>query len=304
MYNSIDNQPLVSVGIPTYNRPDKLLSALTNVTKQTYGNLEIIISDNCSPDKKVTQIAKEFVEKDCRVKYFRQTENLGALLNFQFVLKKSSGKYFMWHPDDYEMVDTNYIASLAGEIKNNFLIFPLFILSYLGEEGSKTFFSEYENLSNVQQYLLAWCSNGGGYPFYGLYNRKILMDSGYIFYLEKCKDWKYYNEGLFLHQIFAHTSVKYYPKAKFLVDTSSTNINNLSQRTLLEAFTYYAFESIRLYSESSLTAGNKEEVLQLIYKRYGDYILSLSSLNSSPENIIKRVFNKLRKILKKWLFWV
>ena len=38
----IENQPLVSVGIPTYNRPEGLRQTLDCITFQTYKNLEII----------------------------------------------------------------------------------------------------------------------------------------------------------------------------------------------------------------------------------------------------------------------
>ncbi|MBU4370171.1 glycosyltransferase [Patescibacteria group bacterium] len=46
-----NNQQLVSVGIPTYNRPESLRRTLECITSQTYKNLEIIISDNCSPNQ-------------------------------------------------------------------------------------------------------------------------------------------------------------------------------------------------------------------------------------------------------------
>ncbi|MHC5718428.1 MAG: glycosyltransferase family 2 protein, partial [Nostoc sp.] len=39
-------QPLVSVIIPTYNRPEYLKQAIASAIKQTYQNIEIIISDN------------------------------------------------------------------------------------------------------------------------------------------------------------------------------------------------------------------------------------------------------------------
>ena len=42
------NLPLVTVGIPTYNRPKGLERTLQCILNQTYANLEIIISDNCS----------------------------------------------------------------------------------------------------------------------------------------------------------------------------------------------------------------------------------------------------------------
>jgi glycosyltransferase involved in cell wall biosynthesis len=95
-----DNEPLVSVGIPAYNRPEGLKKTLESITGQTYRNLEIIVSDNCSPDPNVERIAKDFEKLDNRIQYFRQTENTGAANNFRFVLGKARGEYFMWAADD------------------------------------------------------------------------------------------------------------------------------------------------------------------------------------------------------------
>ena len=301
MSYSIDTQPLVSIGIPTYNRPKHLRMALENIIKQTYTNLEIIISDNCSPNSEVARIAQEFADKDPRIQYFRQPENLGALFNFEFVLKKSSGSYFMWHPDDYQMLDTDYILNLVEEIKNNFLTFPLFVLSHLGEEKSRAFFKEYENLNNSHEYLMAWCSNGAGFPLYGLYNRNMLLESGYTSYFEKSKKWVYFGDDLFLHQVFLDASVKYCSKARFFVESSSSSYFKISKKALLECFIQCSFETVRLYSESALLPKEKEEVLQIIYKRYSDYTLSffprlsLFSPYKQFTSFLKKTYDKLSK---------
>ncbi|MFC1780893.1 glycosyltransferase family 2 protein [Planctomycetota bacterium] len=93
-------QPLVSVGIPTYNRPEYLKRTLDRIVSQSYKNLEIIVSDNCSTDKQVQKVAREFASKDHRIKYHIQNKNMGASQNFKFVLQKATGKYFMWAADD------------------------------------------------------------------------------------------------------------------------------------------------------------------------------------------------------------
>jgi glycosyltransferase involved in cell wall biosynthesis len=94
------NERLVSVGIPAYNRPQGLKNTLKCITTQTYRKLEIVISDNCSPDHDVEKIAREFAGIDSRIKYYRQPENRGSLFNFDFVLEKATGEYFMWAADD------------------------------------------------------------------------------------------------------------------------------------------------------------------------------------------------------------
>ena len=56
---------------------------------QTYTNLEIIVSDNASPNPEVEKIAREFTSRDSRIIYYRQEKNKGAVLNFVFVLKQA-----------------------------------------------------------------------------------------------------------------------------------------------------------------------------------------------------------------------
>lgn len=94
------NQPLVSIGIPTYNRPQGLVETLNMLLVQTYQNLEIIVSDNCTPGDEVKNILDEYSRKDGRIKYFIQEENKGITFNYQFLLEKAGGQYFIWCTDD------------------------------------------------------------------------------------------------------------------------------------------------------------------------------------------------------------
>ena len=63
--NNSDNKTLlfsdklVSIGIPAYNRAEGLARTLASLEAQTYKTLDIIISDNCSPDPEVKGIAEK-----------------------------------------------------------------------------------------------------------------------------------------------------------------------------------------------------------------------------------------------------
>lgn len=98
--NPESGMPLISIGIPTYNRPEGLRRTLVELTRQTYRNLEIIISDNASPSDATREVVAEFMRNDERIRYFKQHKNLGPVNNFQFVLDQSRGEYFMWAADD------------------------------------------------------------------------------------------------------------------------------------------------------------------------------------------------------------
>ena len=91
--------PKVSIGMPVFNSEFKIKKALDSLLAQSFTNFETIISDNCSKDKTM-HICEDYKSKDYRIKYFRQSQNIGAFSNFEFVLNKAKSKYFMWACDD------------------------------------------------------------------------------------------------------------------------------------------------------------------------------------------------------------
>ena len=87
--------PIVSIGIPVRNGEELLEKAIKSALSQTLKNFEIIISDNASIDS-TQQICKKYKNIDSRISYFHQKKSVNWLVNFNFVLKKAKGKYFVW----------------------------------------------------------------------------------------------------------------------------------------------------------------------------------------------------------------
>jgi len=110
-------QPLVSVGVPTYNRPATLERTLKSIVEQSYKNLEIIVSDNGSSDFEVEKVIQGFTS-DPRVTYFRHPVNKGASFNFDFVLERAGGDYFMRLADD-DWIDKNFIRNCISFLSAN-----------------------------------------------------------------------------------------------------------------------------------------------------------------------------------------
>lgn len=107
--------PLVSAGMTTYNQPDYLKLALDAVLNQTHSNLEIIISEDCTPCEKTKALIREYAQKDSRIKSFSQPTNIGPPANLQFVLKQASGEYFFWADDD-DLRDERWIEVLLQKL--------------------------------------------------------------------------------------------------------------------------------------------------------------------------------------------
>lgn len=99
-------KPLVSIGIPTYNRADSFLSeTLQSALDQKYRNIEIIVSDNCSTDN-TGEVVSSF--NDERIRYFRQNENIGPFRNMNYCLENARGDYFLMLHDD-DLIDPDFI---------------------------------------------------------------------------------------------------------------------------------------------------------------------------------------------------
>ncbi|HZL30486.1 MAG TPA: glycosyltransferase family 2 protein [Pseudolabrys sp.] len=91
--------PKVTVGVPVYNGAATLGSALDALLKQTFADFEIVISDNASTDD-TSDICAKYIAEDARIRCYRQATNIGAELNFKFVLEQARAPYFMWSACD------------------------------------------------------------------------------------------------------------------------------------------------------------------------------------------------------------
>ena len=101
-----NNTPLISIAIPTYNRANSYLrDALESALAQSYDNIEIIVSDNCSTDT-TESLVKEY--DDHRIRYYKHSENIGLKNNFNFCVEKAKGRYFLLLCDD-DLIDNDFI---------------------------------------------------------------------------------------------------------------------------------------------------------------------------------------------------
>src|SRR5690349_21833526 len=92
--------PRVSLGMPVYNGEDFLEQALQSLLKQTFGDFELLISDNASTDRTAT-ICQDYASADARIRYHRNPVNLGFCRNQNSVITGARGEYFLLtHHDD------------------------------------------------------------------------------------------------------------------------------------------------------------------------------------------------------------
>ncbi|MCZ4496771.1 MAG: hypothetical protein JWM25_1354, partial [Thermoleophilia bacterium] len=128
-------QPLVSIQIPTYNRPEYLALSLRSAIEQTYENLEILVSDDASPNREVEAVVREVAAGDPRVRYVRQPENLGNIANFVWALRASRGEYCKALCDDDLIAPTHVERLLAPMVDDPRISFAFSYFQHIDAHG-------------------------------------------------------------------------------------------------------------------------------------------------------------------------
>lgn len=111
-----NEKELVSVVIPTFKRPEKLLRALKSVICQTYQNIEIIIVDDNGKNSFKQQETESVIEKyynEENLSYIVHKDNKGGAIARNTGIKRSKGNYISFLDDD----DVFYPEKIELQIK-------------------------------------------------------------------------------------------------------------------------------------------------------------------------------------------
>ena len=111
----------IDILMATYNGEKYLKEQIESILNQTYSNIRLIISDDCSTDKTI-EIIKEYEEKDKRITLYSQEKNLGFVKNFEFLLTKVENRIYMlsdqddiWLPEKVEAT-YNYLKESNADL--------------------------------------------------------------------------------------------------------------------------------------------------------------------------------------------
>lgn len=193
-----NNLPLVTIGIPTYNRADNYLNlAIQSAANQTYPNIEIIISDNCSTDN--TEMVIKGLN-DPRIIYFRQSSNIGGLNNTNYCLERAKGDYFLLLHDD-DLIDHDFVSTCM-EAVNYDINFGIILTGTRVIDSDGRILGQAENQAgglSTEEFFLGWFDNK--LPIYlcsTLFNTRKLKEMGYFRSLKNLHD-----DGVALFQLAA-----------------------------------------------------------------------------------------------------
>lgn len=169
--------PRLSVGLPVYNGEAFIEETLESLLSQTYADFELVISDNASTDRTET-ICRSYASRDTRIRYFRQSENLGAAANYNMVFEASNGRYFKWaaHDDLYAATFLQRCVEVLDEREDVVLVFSQ--CAEIDESGAATrIYPSLGDIDAMNRFQRFYHMIAGRHPFipvFGVVRREAL----------------------------------------------------------------------------------------------------------------------------------
>jgi glycosyltransferase involved in cell wall biosynthesis len=241
--------PLVSIIVLTYNSEKYVVETLDSIKGQTYQNIELIISDDCSTDG-TRSVCADWIELNgkrfCRAKIVTTPENTGIPANCNRGIKDSSGEWIkliagddLLYPDAIKIFinemkshDSEEKLAFHGKVKefeNNILLEP--ILSEWIEPRSQNFNKKETTPREQFNILLRFCPISATTV---LLHKSVFEKTGY--FDERFKFWedrpmwlKMTSGGIKLN--FVNADITKYRRHDGSVQMNSNNV--MFSRTLL-----------------------------------------------------------------------
>jgi glycosyltransferase involved in cell wall biosynthesis len=166
--------------MPVYNSvPAYFEAALEGLLAQTFGDFEIILSDNGSDDASRTLYAAS-ARRDPRIRLIRHPENRGAIANFEFVVREARAPFFAWAADD----DLHHPSFLAEGMRvldrDASLVGVGYGTGYVDEGGNRMGTPRRDARSSASaspvQRMLALGAPNGNIDLYGLHRTAVVQD--------------------------------------------------------------------------------------------------------------------------------
>jgi glycosyltransferase involved in cell wall biosynthesis len=174
---------LITIGIPTYKRPNLIKRCLENLIKKKNSFLIIVSVDGVDETYKSYKKLEKNFKRFKNIKFIFHKKNIGSLKNFYFLRDACKTKYFMWLADDdvIKIETINKLYELLSKNKHACTAVPYWEL----HNGKKKkliepfFFDSNSTTLRVIKYLY---ENDDAF-FYGLHKIK---------YLKNCKFQSYF----------------------------------------------------------------------------------------------------------------
>jgi len=293
--------PILSICIPTFNRAGYLKECLLSLlasAKENIDQLEIIVNDNASTDE-TALIVRDFQKVYPLIKYFCNSENIGANQNSIKVAQMGTGKY-IWVFGDDDKVTIDAIPKVLERIKLGYnLIICNFSINSIdfSQQLKRSYYStkNKEHINNHNDLLVEYHSTLG-------YISEVVMHNSIINILSQ-GDFKHYVDYGFplLHTIYvgvsAHCNAAFIPES--IVMNRSDNYSNFNWRDYFVKYPVLIFTDLKKYSysPSSIRAAKNNAIFRNVLPH-----IAYQKINGQARGDIYRALWSYYKDC--WVFWL
>lgn len=177
--NGVAMKDLISVYIPTKDRPDLLARALDSIVKQTYQNIEVIICDDGSSYDVKELASKVFKNSNINYKVIVNEKSIGACASRNIAIRNASGKFITGLDDDDE-----FHTSRIDELIKNYSSEYSFIATNMLKKGTDTPVFKQDLICTKD--LIMWANVIGNQIF--VEKSRVIDVGGYDEKLTSCQD--------------------------------------------------------------------------------------------------------------------
>lgn len=265
-------RPLWSVMIPAYNCIEFLKETLESVLEQDQGpeRMQIEVIDDASTDGDVKALVMEIGKG--RVTYFRQSQNVGSLRNFETCLNRSKGYYIhLLHGDDmvkhgfYKEIQhlfEQYPTAGAAFCKNSFM-------NKMGNEQSIS--GSVMELPGIIPDWLEQISLGNHcQPPAVVVKREVYEKLGGFFAVHYGEDWEMWC------RIAANYDVAYTPKCLAMY---RSHPNNITTRSHLSGQSIIDIERVISLIQSYLPPEKRRKMVDTSKKNFSNLFSTVAAKN-------------------------
>ncbi|WP_243348778.1 glycosyltransferase [Parabacteroides sp. FAFU027] len=294
----MNNQPLISIIVITYNSSKYVIETLESAKSQTYQNIELIVSDDCSSDNTV-ELCRDWIKENnyrfVRTKVVTVVENSGISPNCNRGLSAAEGEWVKLIAGDDVLLDnciTDFVSYCQADRECKILVGRLFY--WKGDTVTEDKINPFYKLSQENQYLRN--VKGSGVPIQAsFFNKNSLVGIGGFDekykYIEDLPLWIKASELGFYFNFLDKFVVKYrlhdnnisgvrrntsyYINERFYKEHRSIIKNEVIPRLILhrEYVTVFNFWNYLVVCDVILLLGNKNNLLSRV--------LSLLNLKST-----------------------
>jgi len=111
---------ILSICIPSYNRPTTLLRLINSINENCSSDVEIVICEDNSPRRnEIRNLIFDFKERSLlKIRYYENSENYGFDKNLRELIRLAGGDFVMFMGDDDYFVKEN-LSQFISFLKNN-----------------------------------------------------------------------------------------------------------------------------------------------------------------------------------------